>query len=421
MPQDNKRKSRPRNPLRGIAGCFAGVLLLVVGLGIGSGVSWLIVSDSYEAQTRLSTRAAALNVTESALNERQNDINQTSTANSDQNEQVQRTATANVFWVTGIAATADAANRRSADLRSTGTQQAQRFALTQAALNNQAHLLEQTAIQSARNIEATRTARAVNNARQQTQVALDYAATQSRLQQSATQVELDFRATQAAIDGDNLTFGNTNNATATPTIMYTLTSSPSPTPTATPDQLQANFSNTLDRALWRTSGSSDWRTTENGLQAGSNGAWVLSQRRFTAPYTITAVIEPAFISNISYTLLLSTTDDEGVAVITETSTLEIASIAAYRFDPDVLTRALNPLSLPQLAERDLSQEITGNITLSARIEADTVRFWLEDAGHSTSGPALLTLDLDAELAAGSVGVQLPVGAVLRSISIQADS
>ena len=186
VPEDSfwvKPKVRQRRAITNIYGLLLGIAMLLSGLLAGIFGTFLFAPALY-----------GWSITETAI---ARDMGGTATANAawfaTQNSDLLATAGAQAL-------TSDANRLLSQDNDTRATQIVLMMNMTQAYLQNELVLLESTATQSAANVRATRTADAVANSQQMTQIALDYAATQVQLQQNATQVELDFRATQASIN-----------------------------------------------------------------------------------------------------------------------------------------------------------------------------------------------------------------------------
>jgi hypothetical protein len=191
--RQEKRKNRPQRILITSMGCLFAVGMLTVGALLGGLLGAVLLPDTF-----------GWSATQNALLTLRADIDETAIALAGRELALANTQTAN--------------NTRA-------TQNALNAAATLAALTNQQSLIDQTATRSARDIIATQTSIALENARQGTQVALDYAATQAGLQREATQVELNYQQTQAALgnsvlpnsQSDAVANASVNNPSATPT------------------------------------------------------------------------------------------------------------------------------------------------------------------------------------------------------------
>jgi hypothetical protein len=305
---------------------------------------------------------------------------------------------------------------------------------TQFALNAQAtsldlfnaeSLLDQTATQSANYIMATNTANAVADVRQRTQIALDHDATQVQLQTNATEAQLDFQNTQAALSGQG---GGFNAQSLQVTVNPTATSIP-PTPTSTimlpppsntpaadisaasvESDLRAGF----DTQNWRDYGNA-WEAVEQGLQAVQNNAVLLSNdARWADDFTLTVEVAPAIVLESTYTLLLNIVAEDVLAVRIHTSGLAADRIELVQLRVDFQDgfQFLSGFGTV-LAEVDVESNVllTSKTRFSTTIADGTVIVTLNDT-------EILSAELPANLEAGQVGVILPQGSILQSISVQ---
>lgn len=446
MQQSSKRKTTPAPPMRRVLGCFAYLLMLAIGLGLGSGAVWLLVSDSFETQRALDRQANNLLETEQAnatraswLEQRatnmallRQNMDSTFSAREARDSVLGLTATMAANQVAQQAdqlATQNAENAATAQgVRLTATQIAQDAALTAAALDNARVQLGQTATQSNRNVAATRTRQAVDNVRQLTQVALDYAATQARLQQDATQVELVFRATQTAIAADGSNGSSlparptdaSNPPTNTPSPSATAEAAPLPTlsaPAPTPmiwlDERFGEPAADMNADVWSFSDPLDWiRVGGNGLQSGHDGAWLLAQpiQRLIDPYRVEVLLRPA-VANIADYALLHLTDTNGTAFVLHTNTLQVVESALYRFAPENLGPEGLPLGDLQQLDRNSSRAtLTENARLVLESRPNSIMLYLNDV-------LLLESSAVQGLGPGRIGVQLPASADVQTLRI----
>jgi len=270
---------------------------------------------------------------------------------------------------------------------------------TQAILGNEEDLLAQTATQSAQNIIATNTASAVQNAQRQTQVANDFAATQSALNANATQIEIDFRNTQAALGVGNAQ--SDNNVVSTPLPRYTF------------DMTEFDFSN----SLWQLSAPDDWDNNQNGLLAVSDGAWlresearILSNYGFDIAYTIEVTLTPATVTEEDYWVLFDIGEETGLAAYFHSETLSVREVGLYSFDVSLLDDSLtidSPLTVIQRNAANVA--LSGQTQLAVTIAGQTVSF-------SVNEEVVFTAD-GITIETGAIGVQLPAQSTLLSIGV----
>lgn len=406
-----KRKAPPRRlRLPQLYGCTATLGALVLGFVLGvvvyAGLSLLLApfSETSITQTALARLRADLEETAVGLAGRSLALDLTDDANA-------------------VAATQNALVALS----------------TLAALNNEGALLAQTATQSARFALATRTADALNSAQQMTQVALDYAATQARLQQNATQVEIDFRATRAALDraatavnqpqgSPNLRGDASVALLATPT--PTLTSSPAPTttpspppppaatstpgptlppaPTNTPTPLPSPEPRTLFEqgapvATWDYR-PSDWTLDADGMRAARDDAALRLEETLPAQFEIALNFTPALTDRSSYTLRLREPQEgrDGLALRLRAAALTIHEVTLLRLRPDGSESAL--------AVRVADQILSERNRLVLTVRGGRLTLLLNDL-------ALLDRLALSDLTPDQLALRLPAGARLNSATL----
>ena len=302
---------------------------------------------------------------------------------------------------------------------------------TQFALNAQAtsldlfnaeSLLDQTATQSAYSVMATSTASAAESARQRTQIALDHEATQVQLQNNATEVQLDYQNTQAALNGQG---GGFDAQSLQVTVNPTATSLP-PTPTSTimlpppsntpaadvsAASVESDLRQGFDTENWRDYGNA-WQVNEQGLQATQNNAPLLSLADTWADdFTLTVDVAPAIVLESTYTLLLNIVGEDVLAVRINTTGLAADTIELVQLRVDFQDgfQFLSGFGTV-LAEAESTILLTSETRFSATITDGTVTVSLNDS-------EILSAELPANLEAGQVGVMLPQGSILQSISV----
>lgn len=309
------------------------------------------------------------------------------------------TATALMDRELALAATDVDLDIREQDAISQATSFALDVLSTQAVLGNEENLLAQTATQSAQNIIATNTASAVQNVQRQTQVANDFAATQSALNANATQVDIDFRNTQAALGVGNAQ--SDNNIAATPLSRYTF------------DMREFDFSS----SLWQLSNSSDWQSSDNGLLAVSDAVWlreaeahILSNYDFQNTYTIETRLIPATVNQADYWVLFAIGENDGLAAYFHSETLAVREVGLYRFDLSLLDESLtidSPLTVIQRNAANVA--LNGQTQLAVTIAGENIAFLVNEETVFTADG--ITVE------SGAIGVQLPAQSTLLSIGV----
>jgi hypothetical protein len=347
-----------------------------------------------------------------------------------------------------LAATESDLNLRDRNAVERETQFALNAQATRLDILNAENLLDQTATQSLFNIYATATANAAADSRQRTQIALDYQATQVQLQNNATQVQLDYQNTQAALGqggggfesqvlvvtspavvaqaNDSASGGFeaqslllTPFATVTPTpFPPTPTSTvmlPPPTDTATANlaAIDTDFRAGIDAQFW-IERENEWTQTQRGMQAQTNRALLLSRDAvWDDNYTLTVTIAPAIVLESTYTLLLHVADGDVLAVEIDTSglaadTVRLMSLKMNTDDGQInFDTAIGTI----ITERDVDEPLTSETRFIVAINNGTVSVQLNDT-------EILSTNLTSDLASGQVGVLLPQGSTLQTISVE---
>ncbi|MDQ7025563.1 MAG: hypothetical protein Q9P44_08395 [Anaerolineae bacterium] len=326
-----------------------------------------------------------------------------------------------------LAATDADLNQRDRDALERETQFALDAQATGLDLFNAESLLDQTATQSTNNIIATATANAAENARQRTQIALDFAATRVELQRNATQVQLDFQTTQAAFNGQGsddfdsqaaATLAITPTATPLPptptsTIMLPPPSD-TPAPTAIPIQIVTDLAEGIDSLYWIAS-TDRWEQNERGIQAEANDA-VLWSRAATwqENFTLAVDVAPAIVLESTYALLLNIADGELIAIQIDISGLAANRVQIVQLQVDFVTDiSFDSEPSKIIAESSVGELLTSQTRFAVTIETRTVTVYLNET-------EILTADLPNDLVLGQVGVALPQGSILQTISVRAD-
>lgn len=298
------------------------------------------------------------------------------------------------FDLFGVEATASALAGSAVALDETQQSQQQQdidFQLTQAALNNERALIDQTLTQSARDAGATRTAVAVSNSRQQTQIALDYAGTQAALNRSATQVELDFEATRSAVSQDATAISGDQSAAVVPTA------------TPTPSPYNANG---LDLNRW-TFNAGNWDVSGARLTALTEPSWIISQAMMPSNYRVELIFEPAGATMVDILLLRETSNDHVLvrlagngarfdqAGVYRWARAEADSAGLYQAAPEMILAL--PVDLP----------VSESLSLVVVVEGQSIQLLTGDT-------ELLSTTLDSATG-GPVGVQISAGARITQL------
>lgn len=301
-----------------------------------------------------------------------------------------------------LAATAADLDSRAQDANAQATVRALDALATQAILNNDIDLLNQTATQSQQNIVATTTASAAQSAQRQTQVANDFTSTQAALNANATQVELDFRNTQAALgitvpSAQNIAQSVTN---CEPSVSFTTEI-------------------TIFESDWIVSNATDWDNI-TGLRALNDGAWLLESDKdneslvfcdYANTHKIEYTLRPVASTEDAYWLFFGVNQNDGLAMYIRTEMINIVEVALYQFD----MLALQDDTLTLDDSLTVISRVSANTTLSSQVnfqidivEERLIRLIIADT---------LLLEVNGfQFDSGRVGVQLPEGAVLENIS-----
>ncbi len=269
------------------------------------------------------------------------------------------------------------------ETRQANEQRALDIERTQASVANERQLLGQTATQNALDRAATQTADVISNVQQQTQIALDYVATQSALGQMSTQVALNFQATRAAIN---------QNATAI----------------NLPNTAPITSDNLWDD--WIFAGGNGFNRTASGINAVGAG-WLKTRRadfsafRFDAVVTSVDGVYTLFFlggewnASASFTIV-----DRGIAQVELSSFTQAVADNAPRLLPA-------PPALVALATEN---------PRDARPLANTVTLTVMLANGRLSAGYDERIVVEASVLAppmGALAVELPAGAVLERVQI----
>lgn len=360
-------KRKNRSPLRIIVNQW-GCLLAFVMLGLGAGFGLL-------AAIFVGPQILGFDVTATALMERE----------------------------IILAATAADLDNRAQDANAQATVRALDALATQAILNNDIDLLNQTATQSQQNIVATTTASAAQSAQRQTQVANDFTSTQAALNANATQVELDFRNTQAAL---GITVPSAQNVAQTSANCESSTSFTTEI---------ATFEND-----WIRSDTTDWDSV-TGLRALVDNAWLLENATdnqslvfcdYSNTYRIEYTLRPVASTEDAYWFFFGVNQNDGLAMYIRTEMINIVEVSLYQFD--------------MLALQDDNLTLDDSLTVISRVSANTalssqVNFQIDIVEERIIrlivADTLLLEVSGFQFDSGRVGAQLPEGAVLETISI----
>jgi hypothetical protein len=256
---------------------------------------------------------------------------------------------------------------------------------TQALILNEYELLGQTATQSSSNISATGTALAEANVQRQTEIALDYRATQAQLQENATDAEIDFRNTQAAL---GIPQASSSNLARNP----------------------YNLRMGLDESIWQVSSASDWQATEDGLEAIREDAWLLEQEAIllqNGDYSLELHFQPNNQANSDYWLFIIG-GDNNLAIYFHAEANRMLEAAFYSFDfASLENRALSLDSAVLISRVAVNQTITEDTRIELLHEGQWLRLVLDGQ--------VLMLTNQAAVTNGRFGVQMPLGAVLQGV------
>jgi hypothetical protein len=287
-----------------------------------------------------------------------------------------------------------ALNQRETIIDSTEAALAQRAEAAQAtqiAMGNDIRLLNQTATQSHYNIEATLTISAVESARRQTQIALDWEATQAQLARNATLADIDFRNTQAAF---GLPIASTEAASVSVSSV-----------------LSYDFSQGILSNIWRSSAGDHWALVDNGIVAQRNGAWILSNIPYGGNYRVEVMFDPVLQVESDYFLLLGVSTSEGIALHIQAENLTTKALGFYRFDSRLLNEnSLDIAQMQMLETVPYSELLQSQSRVSVIINGENIALSINDKpAVSATIPQLNQT--------GVIGVQMPRNTILRRISV----
>ncbi len=323
-------------------------------------------------------------------------------------------ATAAVFQQTAVVLgdTGQLLDSRAIDLNAT----AQSVAVggianveTQTALEDREATFDQSATQTMLDTAATQTGVAVENARQSTQAAVEFASTQAAFDRQATQAEIDFQGTQAAINRE-ATAVAMNFATAPPEVAPTFAPIPSPL-------FNEGFvTSGLDSGRWNLSEFTDWELADDGsIVAQRSGAWLLTQRDDLTDYGFIVDFEPLPGSSQAafYYVPLNATigEDRGVTVELFYDGTQISAVGLYTLEGAVFDGPFWEASLPEIETQFISVvPEDGFVTVQVEVRGERVTVYLE-------GQAVLDVFLAETLPQGAVGVSLPEGTRVERLAL----
>jgi hypothetical protein len=274
---------------------------------------------------------------------------------------------------------------------------------TRAALINQAAVLEQNATQAALDIAATRTSIAQANAQQATQSAIDFQGTQTALDRAATQVEIEYQGTQAAIS---------QNATA---VALGFATPSGPSLTQPPSLI---FDETFGQAvqaggLWRFGGAADWTIGEDDqLTATRAGSWLLTEQADFSAYVVETRFDPVAGLAGQYYVLLSVTDQDGIALQVIYDGQQATAVGLYRVTTTQIETGSGLLGAQITPIQAVQIDIAAAETIDARAEVTPGRIVI-----FINGQAVIDAAIEPPLSAGAVGVQFPAATTLRRIAL----
>jgi hypothetical protein len=311
------------------------------------------------------------------------------------------------------------ATSQAVAFQSTLSEQEADLQQTNIAVQNANEQLQQTATQSALNVQATETASIAQSRQQRTQVALDYNATQAALNQNATQVELNFQSTRAALNGIPLV---TMSAQTEPTpIRITSTPptnnnalsllTPLPLDTLAPtvsNALVFDFGRGVDLDSWLVSASDAWMPQGNReVVAMVDNAWLLSKPSTPETYALNLGFTPIATGNANYNLMLNISNGEGIHIRLVGEGNIITQVGVYRFNGGL------PILTPGdvIIERTLNQRLTENSELRVVWTGNSLAIRLNDI------EIMPTIPLVAPRI-GAFGVQFPIGARISRMILQ---
>lgn len=232
----------------------------------------------------------------------------------------------------------------------------------------------------------TRTAIAISNAQQATQVAMDFAMTQVAIQRQATQNALAF-ATQIA-------------------------SIPTPVPPTNTPSLQDSFIGGVDASQWRFASLDDWSVQGGGLIANRDGAWLITQQADYNQYRLDAVIRPHGAGEYWFILNIGANGDNlAVRFAYDGTQITSVSILIFTIDDFLSPTGLLARNLPQVISLPLTIVKTRqNLAFSLSVNLQTITLVVD-------ATTALTYNLDMPISPGAVGIQLPKGTLLETILV----
>lgn len=287
-----------------------------------------------------------------------------------------------------LASTAVDLEQRAQNAQASATSFFYEVEATRAVMLNEYELLGQTATQSSQNISATGTAIAVQSVQRQTQIALDYRATQSQLQVNATEAEIDFRNTQQALGIPQAVSTEASNISAQSSNPY-------------------DFQAGLDETVWQVSNTADWQASENGLVALHEDAWLMEREMSlvqAGDFTIDVLLQHTNEANSEYWLLLAS-DETNLAIYLKAEGDMVVEAAFYNFELSNLGLSIDNSSLiSRVAVRTVLVDSTN---LQIIREGNWLRVVLDEE--------VLLLTEAETFTNGRFGLQMPLGATLQSV------
>lgn len=284
---------------------------------------------------------------------------------------------------------------------------------TQAALENRANVLRQAETQSALDALSTETSQALENARQATQNAVDFRATQSAFDRIATQVELDYQGTQAALNRDATAavLGFMTNRPPAPDV---LTQTPPPTITEIP-LIQDGFSSGVGASLWQMGNPADWALKgDANLSAQRSGSWLMTQVTNLSSYALQITLTP-LTSSSDYYILLNAQDDpleDGLTLRLSWDGSRLTAAGLFTFNRAQLTDEFG------LLDADLSAVHAVQVNMPA---AATLGVYVEVRGEHivvvANNTLIVDTTLDSALLPGAVGLQVPQGTAVQDVTL----
>ena len=268
---------------------------------------------------------------------------------------------------------------------------------TQAFLNNNESLLDQTATQNAVNIVATQTAQANLSIQESTQAAFSYSQTQAALNQLATQNALDATATSQAIGNGGV--GNTSSAM------------PTQFPAFNQDGFGDAFNNGLQNTLWNFQ-VGDWGGGTGSLVANRTGAWLTSLPTNFVSYQLDIDLTPRNDGG-DYFILLNVQDPStsSIALKISADDSRFGLVTLYRVNISQVTQGEGLFAVPSgVIETHNIQVSRTNLHVRAVVTGSQITILLNDQ-------QVMTTVLETPIIAGGIGVQFPQGASLNQVTV----